>query len=181
MFPRRWSTFGAKCETHRVRFQQDQEGCRKQDIPSVLLTNFVFLALCQFVICRRVCFFLLLFAFIAGCWLCLPFRTMPRQIFSDDLEARLIELWADYQKSKSGQMVKRIVREREIAEKLNAAFRSGWLNPEKNLKLHFEQARAMQSFYASPSFATSLVRSSFSPCGDQRKRESGREHLSLPN
>eukprot|EP00117_Sycon_ciliatum_P015744 scpid26375/ scgid4370/ len=120
MFPRRWSTFGAKCETHRVRFQQDQEGCRKQDIPSVLLTNFVFLALCQFVICRRVCFFLLLFAFIAGCWLCLPFRTMPRQIFSDDLEARLIELWADYQKSKSGQMVKRIVREREIAEKLNA-------------------------------------------------------------
>ena len=102
---------------------------------------------------------------------------MPRQIFSDDLEARLIELWADYQKSRSGQMVKRIVREREIAEKLNAAFRSGWLNPEKNLKLHFEQARAMQSFYASPSFATSLVRSSFSPCGDQRKRESGREHL----
>ena len=45
---------------------------------------------------------------------------MPRQIFSDDLEARLIELWADYQKSKSGQMVKRIMREREIAEKLNA-------------------------------------------------------------
>ena len=45
---------------------------------------------------------------------------MPRQIFSDDLEARLIELWSDYQKSKSGQMVKRIAREREIAEKLNA-------------------------------------------------------------
>ena len=103
---------------------------------------------------------------------------MPRQIFSDDLEARLIELWADYQKSKNGQMVKRIVREREIAEKLNAAFRSGWLNPEKNLKLHFEQARAMQSFYASPSFATSLVRS-FYNFWNQSRRFIVRKNMSL--
>ena len=43
---------------------------------------------------------------------------MPRQVFSDDLEEKLIALWAEYQTKKSGIM-KRTKKEKEIADKLN--------------------------------------------------------------
>lgn len=45
---------------------------------------------------------------------------MPRQLFSDEVENRLIELWAEYQRNKSGTMVKRGHKEKEIADKLNS-------------------------------------------------------------
>ena len=44
---------------------------------------------------------------------------MPRQVFSDDLEEKLIALWAEYQTKKSGIMMKRTKKEKEIADKLN--------------------------------------------------------------
>ena len=47
------------------------------------------------------------------------FVTMPRQVFSDDLEEKLIALWAEYQTKKSGIMMKRTKKEKEIADKLN--------------------------------------------------------------
>lgn len=45
---------------------------------------------------------------------------MPRIVFNDDLEKKLIELWAEYQSHKSGQMVKRSVKEKEITGMINA-------------------------------------------------------------
>eukprot|EP00117_Sycon_ciliatum_P028335 scpid101738/ scgid22792/ len=44
---------------------------------------------------------------------------MPRVVFSDDLEKKLIELWAEYQRDKSGKMKKRTVKEREITATIN--------------------------------------------------------------
>lgn len=44
---------------------------------------------------------------------------MPRVLFTDDVEGRLIELWGDYQRTKNGTMLKRSLAERQIADKLN--------------------------------------------------------------
>ena len=44
---------------------------------------------------------------------------MPRLVFSDELEKKLIELWAEYQRTKSGQMKKRAVKEREMTAAIN--------------------------------------------------------------
>lgn len=44
---------------------------------------------------------------------------MPRQVFSDAMEEKLIELWAEFQKDKAGSMMKRSKKEKEIAQKLN--------------------------------------------------------------
>ena len=48
---------------------------------------------------------------------------MPRVVFSDDVESKLIELWADMQRNPGGLMKKRKVKEREISEKLNEYLR----------------------------------------------------------
>ena len=48
---------------------------------------------------------------------------MPRVLFSDDAESKLIELWADMQRNPNGLMKKRRVKEREISEKLNEYLR----------------------------------------------------------
>ena len=45
---------------------------------------------------------------------------MPRLCFSPESEKRLIELWAEYQRTKAGTMVKRYIKEKEIADKLSA-------------------------------------------------------------
>ena len=44
---------------------------------------------------------------------------MPKVLFTDDLECRLIELWEEYQRTKSGTMMKRSVADRQIASKMN--------------------------------------------------------------
>ena len=44
---------------------------------------------------------------------------MPRVVFTDDLEKRLIELWAEYQRNKSGKMKKRSLKEKEMTAKIN--------------------------------------------------------------
>lgn len=45
---------------------------------------------------------------------------MPRQLFSDEVESRLIELWGEYERNKSGTMVKRSHKEKDFADKLNS-------------------------------------------------------------
>ena len=46
-------------------------------------------------------------------------KVLPKVLFNDDLECRVIELWGEYQRTKSGTMMKRSVAERQIASKLN--------------------------------------------------------------
>eukprot|EP00117_Sycon_ciliatum_P009588 scpid100057/ scgid11820/ len=43
---------------------------------------------------------------------------MPRQVFTEEIEAKLIQLWGEYVKNKSGTMVRRSVKEKEIGEAL---------------------------------------------------------------
>ena len=45
---------------------------------------------------------------------------MPRQVFSEEVEAKLIQLWGEHVKKKSGTMMKRSVKEKEVAEALTA-------------------------------------------------------------
>ena len=45
---------------------------------------------------------------------------MPRQVFSEEVEAKLIQLWGEHVKTKSGTMMKRSVKEKEVAEALTA-------------------------------------------------------------
>ena len=45
--------------------------------------------------------------------------SMPKVVFNDEMEGKLIELWAHYQRVKSGTMKKRSQKEKEIAEDLN--------------------------------------------------------------
>ena len=49
---------------------------------------------------------------------------MPRQVFPDEVESKLIDIWADYQLNKSGIMKKRKTKEKEIAEELTLYARS---------------------------------------------------------
>ena len=44
---------------------------------------------------------------------------MPKVLFTNDLQCRLIELWDEYQRTKSGTMMKRSVADRQIASKMN--------------------------------------------------------------
>eukprot|EP00117_Sycon_ciliatum_P049807 scpid42557/ scgid35256/ len=50
--------------------------------------------------------------------------SMPKVVFNDEMEGKLIELWAHYQREKSGTMKKRSQKEKEIAEDLNLYARS---------------------------------------------------------
>eukprot|EP00117_Sycon_ciliatum_P010189 scpid100544/ scgid12188/ len=43
---------------------------------------------------------------------------MLRQVFTEEIEAKLIQLWGEYVKNKSGTMVRRSVKEKEIGEAL---------------------------------------------------------------
>ena len=45
--------------------------------------------------------------------------SMPKVVFNDEMEGKWIELWAHYQREKSGTMKKRSQKEKEIAEDLN--------------------------------------------------------------
>ena len=45
---------------------------------------------------------------------------MLRQVFSEEVEAKLIQLWGEHVKTKSGTMMKRSVKEKEVAEALTA-------------------------------------------------------------
>ncbi len=45
---------------------------------------------------------------------------MPKQVFSEEAERKLIELWAQYQKNKAGMMMKRSAKEKEIALQLTS-------------------------------------------------------------
>ena len=49
---------------------------------------------------------------------------MPKLVFNDEMEGKLIELWAHYQRVKSGTMKKRLQKEKKIAEELNLYARS---------------------------------------------------------
>ena len=46
-------------------------------------------------------------------------KKLPRQVFSE-VEAKLIQLWGEHVKKKSGTMMKRSVKEKEVAEALTA-------------------------------------------------------------
>eukprot|EP00117_Sycon_ciliatum_P038536 scpid40822/ scgid28619/ len=50
--------------------------------------------------------------------------SMPKGVFNDEMEGKLIELWAHYQREKSGTMKKRLQKEKKIAEELNLYARS---------------------------------------------------------
>ena len=59
---------------------------------------------------------------------------MPRQVFSEEVEEKLIQLWGEHVKTKSGTMMKRSVKEKEEAEALTAYSRQlGTRNPRQDL------------------------------------------------
>ena len=49
----------------------------------------------------------------------LPVPIMPRVVFTDDLEKKLIEIWAEYQRNETGKMMKRSLKKKEIASAVN--------------------------------------------------------------
>ena len=46
--------------------------------------------------------------------------TIPEQVFSEEAEKRLVELWADNPRMKAATMIKRLVKGCKIARKLSS-------------------------------------------------------------
>ena len=93
------------------------------------------------------------------------FDTMPRQIFSEVLESKLIDLWAACQQTKSGKMKKRPVREKEIAEELNKLAKENGLDLEvtalivDSVKSKAEMYKKYKRSTATGTRAAKLIRS----------------------
>ena len=65
---------------------------------------------------------------------------MPRVVFTDDLEKKLIEIWAEYQRNKTGKLMKRSPKEKEIASTMNEHARelSGEQDPFTATMVHYK-------------------------------------------